>query len=268
MATYPSKKITISFPGALRQNDGTGNYIYCVGIPSAITRFLRVHENNKRSFQFKIVTVNRSYATSKAKAIYCALVNMYNALLSSGDPSNWMEMLPLESDSTERIIEEANRIITQYDAEGLSAMQKDYTGMLSKINGELHVKVSDYYDSRNKRKELPLEHTNESTGDKPVQQVAPSQDKLQFKNFLKWRDVKTPCEACGGRGLLLYSDTSTWRYGIGQQIPTADVCDACWGTGDSEVVGANLLELENVLVEQRSTIASLENMVKELGIKT
>jgi hypothetical protein len=40
------------------------------------------------------------------------------------------------------------------------------------------------------------------------------------------------CLDCCGSGYKLYSDTSTWRGGIGGQSMTTDVCNKCWGSGD------------------------------------
>ena len=51
---------------------------------------------------------------------------------------------------------------------------------------------------------------------------------------LEWRDIEpgNACSECGGAGITFYSDTSTWRHGIGGQAMTTDVCDKCWGSGD------------------------------------
>jgi len=50
----------------------------------------------------------------------------------------------------------------------------------------------------------------------------------------------TKCRKCGGTGKRGYANTSTWRHGIGGQVMTEDICDYCWGTGDSENPGINL----------------------------
>lgn len=49
------------------------------------------------------------------------------------------------------------------------------------------------------------------------------------------RDVKEPCRNCGGLGIQLYNDASTWRH-LPDMKPqtTKDVCEHCWGSGDSE----------------------------------
>lgn len=51
--------------------------------------------------------------------------------------------------------------------------------------------------------------------------------------MLDARGVETPCEGCGGLGVKAYGNTSTWRYGLGGSAITNDVCDRCWGSGDT-----------------------------------
>ena len=48
--------------------------------------------------------------------------------------------------------------------------------------------------------------------------------------------------ACGHctNGRRAYASTATWLGGIGGQAITVDVCDRCWGTGRSDVTGADL----------------------------
>lgn len=49
------------------------------------------------------------------------------------------------------------------------------------------------------------------------------------------RDVKVPCPNCGGLGIQLYNNASTWRHldGFPPRV-TKDVCEHCWGSGDKE----------------------------------
>ncbi|EHP94848.1 hypothetical protein MetexDRAFT_0193 [Methylorubrum extorquens DSM 13060] len=51
---------------------------------------------------------------------------------------------------------------------------------------------------------------------------------------LDWRgiDPDEACKECGGSGIKVYGDTSTWRGGVGGQSLTQDVCDHCWGSGN------------------------------------
>jgi hypothetical protein len=62
------------------------------------------------------------------------------------------------------------------------------------------------------------------------------------KRLLEWRGVDTPCTMCSGSGVRAYSNTSTWHGGMGGNMFTNDVCDACWGTGDEHRKGVNLRE--------------------------
>lgn len=68
-----------------------------------------------------------------------------------------------------------------------------------------------------------------------------SEDELA--RFLDWRGVEIPCATCGGSGRRTYGSTATWRGGIGGARMTADVCDACWGTGDAGQRGVDLRAL-------------------------
>ena len=52
--------------------------------------------------------------------------------------------------------------------------------------------------------------------------------------FVEWRGIENPCSKCGGRGTRAYSNTATWRGGIGGQMITSGVCDHCWGSGDAD----------------------------------
>ena len=55
-----------------------------------------------------------------------------------------------------------------------------------------------------------------------------------FNDILSCRGIDAPdlaCEECAGLGVKSYSDTSTWRGGVGGQAFTPDVCDRCWGSG-------------------------------------
>lgn len=69
-----------------------------------------------------------------------------------------------------------------------------------------------------------------------------TEDEFRLR-LLNWRGIEDPCEMCGGSGVRLYGSTSTWRGGIGGQMVTSDVCDACWGSGDRFRHGCNLRRL-------------------------
>ena len=57
-----------------------------------------------------------------------------------------------------------------------------------------------------------------------------------WEDFIRCRGVEPEriCEECGGLGVKVYGDTSTWRGGIGGQAITNDVCNRCWGSGDRD----------------------------------
>jgi len=40
------------------------------------------------------------------------------------------------------------------------------------------------------------------------------------------------CLACGGTGIRSYPHKGTFRFPHGERVPTPDICDVCWGTGD------------------------------------
>jgi len=78
----------------------------------------------------------------------------------------------------------------------------------------------------------------------------PDADDRQFSynDMLEWRGLSVlngdePCKECGGSGVKVYGDTSTWRHGIGGQMITSDVCDKCWGSGNAKMAWTNLREL-------------------------
>jgi len=53
------------------------------------------------------------------------------------------------------------------------------------------------------------------------------------------------CSKCGGSGSFMYSNTATYRAKPGTvagQAFTEDVCNLCWGSGDMNNPGINLLE--------------------------
>jgi len=52
------------------------------------------------------------------------------------------------------------------------------------------------------------------------------------------------CEDCDGTGIKLYPNTATYHLDeiIAGQGFTEDTCNVCWGSGDSEKPGKNLLE--------------------------
>lgn len=72
------------------------------------------------------------------------------------------------------------------------------------------------------------------------------------------------CQECYGLGTRSYPNTSTWMRGIGGQLPTNGVCDACWGTGDRHKAGADLRRIYAVERSLRSQVSRLQKRVNEL----
>ena len=57
------------------------------------------------------------------------------------------------------------------------------------------------------------------------------------------------CTKCRNSGLYSYPNTATYRDGPGVISGRAirkDVCDVCWGSGDAEVPGVDLLKYPNM----------------------
>lgn len=62
----------------------------------------------------------------------------------------------------------------------------------------------------------------------------PLHDSERLAEFVKdERGIYELCKECGGWGKKSYPSTATWRGGIGGQMFTTDVCDKCWGSGDT-----------------------------------
>lgn len=51
--------------------------------------------------------------------------------------------------------------------------------------------------------------------------------------LIEERGVRDVCNDCDGLGTKSYGSTATWRGGVGGQAFTTDVCNKCWGSGDS-----------------------------------
>ena len=67
------------------------------------------------------------------------------------------------------------------------------------------------------------------------------------------RGIEDPCERCHGTGVRVYSNTATWRGGIGGNMFTSGVCDKCWGSGDKHKPWLDLRTLESREAEIRRT---------------
>lgn len=60
------------------------------------------------------------------------------------------------------------------------------------------------------------------------------------------RSVETPCDRCSGLGVKTYGSTATWKGGVGGQMLTSDVCDSCWGSGDSRKPWTDLRKVRSL----------------------
>lgn len=71
----------------------------------------------------------------------------------------------------------------------------------------------------------------------------------EVKNlFLDWRGISIEggdviCDGCDGSGVMMYSNTSTWRHKTSGQMMTSDVCEKCWGSGVSNRKWTDLRKL-------------------------
>lgn len=73
-----------------------------------------------------------------------------------------------------------------------------------------------------------------------------------------------PCPACNGKGYRHYSNTSTWRGGIGGQAITADICDICWGSGDKTQPFTDQRQQEEYF-KRKIKEATIEDWIKQAG---
>lgn len=68
-----------------------------------------------------------------------------------------------------------------------------------------------------------------------------------FQRLIEERNIDEICSDCNGSGRKVYGSSSTWMGGIGGQTITGDVCDKCWGSGDSSKPSINLKKLLTAL---------------------
>jgi uncharacterized protein YukE len=78
-----------------------------------------------------------------------------------------------------------------------------------------------------------------------------NQREHMYDTMLQWRGIERengdePCRGCNGSGVRAYGNATTWRGGVGGQVITSDVCDKCWGSGNSENVWVNLKSIARI----------------------
>ena len=102
-----------------------------------------------------------------------------------------------------------------------------------------------------------LEITARNTRNAEVERLRKQIHELQnqrehmYDTMLQWRGIERengdePCRGCNGSGVRAYGNTTTWRGGVGGQVITSDVCDKCWGSGNSENVWVNLKSIARI----------------------
>ena len=81
-----------------------------------------------------------------------------------------------------------------------------------------------------------------------------------------YRDVRTPCEVCGGWGVVTYGSTATWRGGIGGQAMTPGVCDRCWGSGDEHRRWPSWRETDHLRAKLSTAEATIQQQRQQLAL--
>lgn len=74
--------------------------------------------------------------------------------------------------------------------------------------------------------------------------------------------MSTPCKTCNGDGTIYYANGATWRGGIGGSAVTKDVCNKCWGSGDSDKPGVNLIKLERLIKATKAYMGRRDTTTK------
>ena len=86
--------------------------------------------------------------------------------------------------------------------------------------------------------------------------------KTQFlQKVCELRGVRVPCSGCGGTGIQIYNDESTWQHVDGAPARlTKDICEHCWGSGDAHIKWFGPSDTE-------PTYADYEDVVPEIEVK-
>lgn len=72
------------------------------------------------------------------------------------------------------------------------------------------------------------------------------------------------CPECFGTGNKTYGSTATWRGGMGGASMTKGICDVCWGTGRTDVTGADQRKMRDILYN-RDLLASAQWFSRRIG---
>lgn len=95
--------------------------------------------------------------------------------------------------------------------------------------------------------------------------VVSSVNPMNNEEWLRRRDVETPCSRCRGLGCVWYASTATWRGGLGGASMTQGVCDHCWGSGDEH---RHWTDLRKLRAEEDHRVAkrAAELLENRLGV--
>ena len=84
-------------------------------------------------------------------------------------------------------------------------------------------------------------------------------DALMLRNV----ELLRACKECGGLGVKLYANTTTWRGGCGGQAMTNGVCDHCWGSGDRYLQWVDLRGAAQQLARFQAEIEDLRSKLQK-----
>ena len=84
--------------------------------------------------------------------------------------------------------------------------------------------------------------------------------------------IQNKCSACNGSGYKLYGSTATWHdYFIAGCAMTWDICNECWGSGDTDNPWLNLklLDIKMQEAEQRvqKLVTNINKTAKRRAVK-
>ena len=84
-------------------------------------------------------------------------------------------------------------------------------------------------------------------------------DALMLRNV----ELLRACKECGGLGVKVYANTTTWRGGCGGQAMTNGVCDHCWGSGDRYLQWVDLRGAAQQLARFQAEIEDLRSKLQK-----
>ena len=103
-----------------------------------------------------------------------------------------------------------------------------------------------------------------ATYDNPLAQQENLLDLIEVFQSTILNTLNIACPRCKGKASIAYSNTATWRGGMGGAALTSDICNLCWGTGRSDKTGTDLKALL-VYQDNQAREASLEWFKAKIG---